>query len=127
MGSKERQVYFDRLTDASGETLNTLVRDGDHIQGPCNPAQDNPAAVRNQHFGSEYLSMRQRRLDDALPSYGSRIEVGKGDINPRDTQALTAKNGVEYAVFRRKGRQLVVRGSKSDVPIDLIEAANLNK
>ena len=72
------------------------------------------------------LNSRQQRLLDALPEYNCRVVVGKDDVSMNDLSALTAKEGVEFAMFTRGQERLVVRGDARHVNVTEASAAELN-
>jgi len=72
------------------------------------------------------LTNRQQALLDKLPEYDSRVTVRKGDVSMTDLAALTAKTGVEFAMFTRGSERLVVRGNGSSVDINPNDARWLN-
>jgi hypothetical protein len=76
------------------------------------------------HFGKP-LSNRQRVLLDNLPNYESRAIVAKSDVSMKDLAALTAKVGVEFAIFTRGSQRLIVRGNSRRVNIDVDIAEKL--
>ncbi|MDR0936643.1 MAG: hypothetical protein LBM98_08190 [Oscillospiraceae bacterium] len=82
----------------------------------------NPGAIT--HFDSG-LSRRQQRLLDSLPEYGSRVTVTKNSVSMKDLAALTAKAGVEFALFTRGSRRLIVRGDAYSVNINDADAKEL--
>jgi hypothetical protein len=51
--------------------------------------------------------------------------VRRNEVNLRDIAALTARNGVEYAVFTRGPQRLIIRGSRTSVNVDIARAAAL--
>ncbi len=73
-----------------------------------NTAKGQPYAVL--HFDRP-LSKRQERLLEMLPAFDSRAVVPKTDASMKDLSALTAKTGVEYALFTKGGERLVIRGN----------------
>lgn len=68
-------------------------------------------------FGDR-LSKRQKRLLEKLQKYDDKIEVNKRDVSMKDLAALSAHENVEFAVFTRKGKRLIIRGGRNDVNID---------
>jgi len=72
------------------------------------------------------LNNRQQALLDKLPEYDSRTVVGKDDVSMNDLSALTAKVGVEFAMFTRGSERLVIRGDDERVDINPQSAAELN-
>jgi hypothetical protein len=72
------------------------------------------------------LNNRQQTLLDMLPDYDSRALVGRDDISMMDLAALTASEGVEFAMFTRGSERLVVRGDAEHVNINSRSAVELN-
>jgi len=72
------------------------------------------------------LNNRQQALLDKLPEYNSRVTVGKDDVSMMDLSALTAKEGVEFAMFTRGSERLIIRGDERHVNIDSKSAVRLN-
>ena len=72
------------------------------------------------------LNNRQQRVLNELPETGSRAVFGKDDVSMMDLSALTAKEGIEFAMFTRGQERLVVRGNERRVNISAQEAASLN-
>ena len=72
------------------------------------------------------LNDRQQALLDRLPEYDSRVTVDKDDISMMDLAALTAKTGVEFAMFTQGSRRLIVRGNAGHVNITPSDAAEMN-
>jgi hypothetical protein len=77
------------------------------------------------HFGKP-LSNRQQELLDSLPNYESRAIVAKSDVSMKDL-SLTAKVGVEFAMFTRGSQRLIVRGNSRRVNINTDKAVQLAK
>ena len=71
------------------------------------------------------LTNRQQRLLDALPDYGSRVTVRKGDVSMSDLAALTAKAEVEFAMFTCGSRRLIIRGDWWHVEIENAEVEKM--
>lgn len=71
------------------------------------------------------LNARQKRLLERLVSYDDRIEVDKRDVSMRDLAAMTAHENVEFAMFTRRGKRLLVRGERNSVNITEKEAREL--
>ena len=63
------------------------------------------------------LNKRQQSLLDRTPNYGDQLLVKKRDVSMLDLAAMTAKAGVEFALFTRKGKLLIVRGDGKQVPL----------
>jgi hypothetical protein len=84
-----------------------------------NPQGRANAVYRFEEIG---LNNRQQRILDALPEYDSRVIADKSDVSMPDLAALTAKTGVEYAMFTRGSERLIIRGNSTNVNID-VEAA----
>lgn len=71
------------------------------------------------------LTNRQQRLLDELPNAGSRAVVRKDGVSMRDLAALTAKTGVEFALFTCGPKRLVVRGDARGVYLEETEVERL--
>ncbi|GBU22453.1 hypothetical protein R80B4_02362 [Fibrobacteres bacterium R8-0-B4] len=72
------------------------------------------------------LNIRQQALLNKLPEYNSRAVVGKDDASMNDLSALTAKEGVEFAMFTRGAERLIIRGNDELVDIDTKSAVELS-
>lgn len=89
-----------------------------------NSAKGKPSAIT--HFNVE-LSARQRDLLEKLPEYGSQVSVEKSTVSMSDLSALTAKTGVEYAMFTKGNQRLVIRGKENEVHVTEEIARALNE
>lgn len=75
-------------------------------------------------FGDR-LSKRQEKLLKKLQKYDEKIEVNKREVSMKDLAALSAHENVEFAVFTKKGKRLIIRGGRNDVNIDEKKMAEL--
>lgn len=73
------------------------------------------------------LNGRQQNLLQSLPTYNSRLIVRKKDVGMADLSALTAKTGVEFALFTRGSERLIIRGAIDHVDVTLEQAKQLAK
>ena len=89
-----------------------------------NTANGKPGAII--HFDAT-LNKRQQAVLDRLPDYDSRVVIKKSDISMKDLSAITAKTGVEFAMFTKGAERLIVRGDKVSVGIGVDEARALAK
>lgn len=87
-----------------------------------NTAKGRPSAVLQYNVE---LNKRQENLLSRLTEYDSRVTVRKADVSLNDLSALTAKTGVEYALFTKGGERLIIRGSSTKVNIDIAKAKEL--
>ncbi len=71
------------------------------------------------------LSNRQKELLEALPEIDSSCAVKKNNVNMKDLSALTAKTGVEFAMFTKENERLIIRGDRYSVNIDIEKAEQL--
>lgn len=71
------------------------------------------------------LSKRQQRILDSLAEYDSQQIFKKDDVSMVDLSALTAKTGMEFAMFTRGSQRLVIRGGANHVNVDIKKAKNL--
>jgi len=95
-----------------------------------------PSQIENKYTGvgvpsdiynhGKPLNNRQQALLDKLPEYDSRVTIGKNDASMNDLSALTAKEGVEFAMFTRGAERLVVRGDETHVNINFRSAMELS-
>jgi len=69
-------------------------------------------------FEAKFLNQRQQRILDKLPGYGSQAIINKRDVSMLDLAALTASTGDEYAMFTRRSKRLIVRGSHDRIRLD---------
>lgn len=83
-----------------------------------------PSAIT--HFDVK-LNKRQQKLLDKLPEYDSQTVVPKKSVNMKDLSALTAKTGVEYAMFTKGKERLIIRGNSASVNVDSATAQELVK
>lgn len=68
------------------------------------------------------LNNRQQALLDVLPEYDSKITVPRNSVNMADLSALTAKTGVEFAMFTKGSERLIIRGNEYMVNFDVEQA-----
>lgn len=87
-----------------------------------NTAKGRPSAVLQYNIE---LNNRQENLLSQLSEYDSRATVRKADVSLTDLSTLTAKTGVEYAMFTKGGERLIIRGSSTKVNIDVAKAKEL--
>lgn len=87
-----------------------------------NTAKGRPSAVLQYNVE---LNKRQENLLSQLSEYDSRATVRKADVSLTDLSTLTAKTGVEYAMFTKGGERLIIRGSSTKVNIDVAKAKEL--
>lgn len=87
-----------------------------------NTAKGRPSAVLQYNVE---LNKRQENLLSRLTEYDSRVTERKADVSLNDLSALTAKTGVEYALFTKGGERLIIRGSSTKVNIDIAKAKEL--
>ena len=87
-----------------------------------NTARGKSSAIT--HFDAE-LNTRQEKILKELPEEGSRATVKKNKVNMSDLSALTAKTGVEFAMFTKSEERLIVRGAETYVNITVSEAKEM--
>lgn len=68
------------------------------------------------------LNKRQKEILNLLPNYDSHLTLKKEDISMSDLSALTAKTGMEFAMFTRGSERLIIRGAYNHVNVDLKKA-----
>lgn len=89
-----------------------------------NPVNGNPTGIT--FFGGK-LNNRQQKLLDLLPTFDSKIEVNKKDVSMTDLAAMTAASGVEFAMFTKGGKRLILRGDHETVNVGSERAKELSK
>lgn len=109
-------LTVDEDSTASIENINTPI---EHR----NTGKGHPGAIL--HMGRP-LSNRQQRLLDQLPDFRSEVIVPRNSVNMADLSALTAYTGVEFALFTKGNKRLVVRGNKYMVDIGIEQATELD-
>ena len=86
-------------------------------------SKGNPNAII--HLG-EPLNKRQERLLNSLREIDDNVTVHKSDVSMKDLAALTAHEGVEFALFTRKGERMIIRGDVLHVNIDTETASQMS-
>ncbi len=104
------------LKSVDENTINSPIEHGPHS------GKGEPWAIMRH---DRPLTNRQQTLLNALPLRGSAAEVKKSDVSLIDLSALTAKTGVEFAMFTRGSKRLVVRGIRDKVDVDRERALTL--
>ena len=119
------RIYKKDLTSGSGgsiliyvdkNTINSPIEHGPHS------GKGEPWAITRHN---RPLTNRQQALLNELPLRGSKTEVKKSDVSMKDLSALTAKTGVEFAMFTRGPKRLVVRGVIDKVDVNCERALAL--
>lgn len=123
---KERAEFFglDKTKDFD-DFKKKFLSASDKIYSPINTR--NTARGKAQgvvQFGTE-LNTRQKNLLKQLDKYDAVAIVDKKDVNMADLSALTAETGVEYALFTKGSKRMVVRGDMGSVNIDIDKAKEL--
>ncbi len=63
------------------------------------------------------LNARQKRILERLQNYDDRFVFNKRDVSMKDLAALTAHENVEFAMFTKNGKRLVIRGERNSVNV----------
>ena len=79
-----------------------------------NPITGRASAIRL--MGAD-LNKRQKKVLERLHKAGDSLESTKSQIKTKDIAALTAKEGVEFALFSKGNRRLIVRGDSFETPV----------
>lgn len=79
-----------------------------------NNVKGKPAAISRYDIE---LNKRQHKLLDGLSQYDSSIIVDKKSVSMFDLSALTAKTNVEYAMFTKGQKRLLIRGDNVSVNV----------
>lgn len=91
------------------------------ISSPRSRLKGKPTAV----VAGASLNNRQKKIDALLPAEDTYAIVRKKSVSMRDLAALSASNGVEYAMLTRKGERMILRGNLDKV--NLINGASARK
>ena len=113
------RIWREKFVDV-GDNFGIMGLGGESINTPIELGH--PADVA---FGAKKLSLRQQRILNLLPGYGSQAVLRKRDVKMLDLSAMTAETGDEFAMFTRKGERLIIRGDNSGVPLTLDELGAL--
>ena len=87
-----------------------------------NTGKGNPNAII--HYGKP-LNNQQKKILKKLPNFNSKVIVKKSSVSMTDLSALTAQTGVEFAMFTKGGKRLIVRGNSNSVNINVDVAKQL--
>lgn len=104
--------YVPNITYSEWKKLKTAT-----IRSPINQRNTSRGkASAVTHYDVE-LNTRQEKLLENLPEYDSKVTVKKSEVSMSDLSALTAKTGVEFALFTKEGERLIIRGDSASVNI----------
>ena len=68
-------------------------------------------------FG-DTLSGKQQKLLSHLKVYNDRIIIDKRSVSMKDLAAITAHENVEFAMFTKNNKRLIIRGGRNDVDVN---------
>lgn len=91
-------------------------QEGKHVASPISTrdtAMGRPSAV----IGGARLSKRQEGVLAELKEDGDSVIIKKKDINMSDLAALSAHEGVEFALLTRKSERMAIRGTEGSVSL----------
>lgn len=116
----KEQITFEKkptrpyeLPEDKAEELTKSAESGT-IEIQRNPATGRASAIRL--MGAD-LNKRQQKVLERLHKAGDSLESTKSQIKTKDIAALTAKEGVEFALFSKGNRRLIVRGNSFETPV----------
>lgn len=116
----KEQITFEKkptrpyeLPEARTEELTKSGESG-IIEIQRNSATGRASAIRL--MGAD-LNKRQQKVLERLHKAGDSLESTKSQIKTKDIAALTAKEGVEFALFSKGNRRLIVRGDSFGTPV----------
>lgn len=101
------------LPNINTDTLTNATKN-DTIEIQRNQATGRAAAIRLMDAD---LNNRQKKVLARLDKAGDSLESTKSQIKTKDIAALTAKEGVEFALFSKGNRRLIVRGTQFETPV----------
>lgn len=134
--AEERRIPFYRQYQREaigGETKPTIniynpnavpQTDNNVIRAPRRTDIGRPSAITAT---GARLSNRQQVLNKQLTTYNSRIEVQKESVSMKDLAALTAHNEVEYSLFTKGNKRLIIKGDETHVQITQDMAQSMAK
>lgn len=101
------------LPNINTDTLTNATKN-DTIEIQRNQATGRASAIRLMDAD---LNNRQKKVLARLDKAGDSLESTKSQIKTKDIAALTAKEGVEFALFSKGNRRLIVRGTQFETPV----------
>lgn len=116
----KEQIAFEkkptRPYEPPEDMAETLTKSGESgtIEIQRNPITGRASAIRL--MGAD-LNKRQKKVLERLHKAGDSLESTKSQIKTKDIAALTAKEGVEFALFSKGNRRLIVRGDSFETPV----------
>jgi hypothetical protein len=80
---------------------------------------DREGDPKGVYAGYAALNATQSELSAKLPDDGSWVAVRKGGVRMEDLAALTASEEVEFAMFQKGRTQLIVRGNRNKIDVNM--------
>lgn len=121
--SERMRTYFNSTKSLTSAGRGGIIKIASPISSRKHPT-GTPEGI--ELFGDD-LNSRQLRLLDKLMVYDSEIEVHKKSVSMRDLSALTAHENVEFAMFTKGNKRLIIRGDPGSVNVDKKRAKELSK
>ena len=112
----QKRAAYARRKSIEKSTKNDIISSkgiASPIESRKHPTGD-PAGIAISGYN---ISSRQQKVLDKLPGYDSKYIFKKRDVSMRDLAALTASEGVEFAMFTKGGERLIIRGDAWSVNI----------
>lgn len=126
INAQKRAAYARRKTrETVANSDNGGIINITRISSPIESRKHPTGTPEGVAIAGDPLNARQKRLLERLVSYDDRIEVDKRDVSMRDLAAMTAHENVEFAMFTRRGKRLLIRGERNSVNITEKEAREL--
>lgn len=112
----KEQIDFEKqptLPYPDGNILTNVTESGT-IEIQRNQATGRAAAIRLMDAD---LNNRQQNVLSRLNKAGDTLVSTKSQIKTKDIAALTAKEGVEFSLFTKGNKRMIVRGTEFNTPV----------
>lgn len=119
--SERMRTYFKNAKPLTNSNSGGIIKIASPISSRKHPT-GKPEGI--ELFGDN-LNSRQLRLLNSLKKYDSKTEVHKKSVSMRDLSALTAHENVEFAMFTKGNKRLIIRGDLNSVNVDIEKAKEI--
>ena len=119
--SERMRTYFNTTKSLTNGGGSGIMK----ISSPISSRKHPTGTPEGIELFGDNLNSRQLRLLDNLKEYDSKIEVHKRSVSMRDLSALTAHENVEFALFTKGNKRLIIRGDSGSVNVDIKKAKEL--
>ena len=116
----KEQITFEKtptqpyeVSDTTTDILTNSLKNGT-IEIQRNQATGRASAIRLMDAD---LNNRQKKVLARLDKAGDTLVSTKSQIKTKDIAALTAKEGVEFSLFTKGNKRMIVRGTEFSTPV----------